>query len=385
MKKIIWFVICMMLCSNLYAAAANDYYVDPAAGTDDMPGGTIVDPWASIQYALDTGITRDATDGDQINLKAGTSDTASAPIDVEGTYGNPTNTAPLIIRGYTSAADDGGIGVIDGGAAASIMNDVSTDSMVWKDLQLTNTGANVILNIDNNHSFENVEFDNASGDGVLLDVGNSIINCYFHNIGGDGLQTLSSTLVMNCYFVNGDNDFTSAIVMSGGDSSITLFNIINVDAASNGIEFGNEDTVIGNTIYSAAGSGTGILPTDATIHPFLIMNNYVEGFSDGGVGIEVSADDSVRIYGNNVAYGNNDDYDLSGDIHITVGTDDTLSSSNLTNAGGADFSMGTDAKVKADALYTTFKGSSTDNYLDKGAAQREEAGAGGETSSAFAE
>ena len=93
--------------------ALTNYFVDPAAGSDDTGDGSIGTPWASVQHALDS-ITRDATNGDQVNIKSGTADVLAATLDLT-TYGTPTATAPLVLRGYTSAANDGGVGVLSGG------------------------------------------------------------------------------------------------------------------------------------------------------------------------------------------------------------------------------------------------------------------------------
>ena len=51
-------------------AALTQYYVDPAINANSGTG-TIGDPYGDLQYALNT-LTRDPTDGDQINVKATT-------------------------------------------------------------------------------------------------------------------------------------------------------------------------------------------------------------------------------------------------------------------------------------------------------------------------
>ena len=89
------------------ASTLTNYYVDPGSGSDVTGTGTVGSPWASVQHALDN-ITRDATNGDQINIKAGTADVLSSPLTL-ATYGTTSATAPLSFRGYTSAAEDGGV------------------------------------------------------------------------------------------------------------------------------------------------------------------------------------------------------------------------------------------------------------------------------------
>ena len=64
------------------ASTLTNYYVDPGSGSDVTGTGTVGSPWASVQHALDN-ITRDATNGDQINIKAGTADVLSSPAPSE--------------------------------------------------------------------------------------------------------------------------------------------------------------------------------------------------------------------------------------------------------------------------------------------------------------
>lgn len=98
--------------------APENYYVDAVDGSD-LNAGTSPgegNAWATLQHALDT-ITPDA-DGDQINIKGTQSHSPGLP-DPQAwelsDYGTPTQHAPLIIRGYTSTANDGGIATINEG------------------------------------------------------------------------------------------------------------------------------------------------------------------------------------------------------------------------------------------------------------------------------
>lgn len=89
--------------------AITEYYIDPAIDANSGTG-TIGDPFGDLQYALDT-VTRDGTNGDRFNVKAGTAEVLTAALSL-ATYGTPTEAAPLVIQGYTSAAggDAGGRG-----------------------------------------------------------------------------------------------------------------------------------------------------------------------------------------------------------------------------------------------------------------------------------
>ena len=98
-------------------AQPSETYVDPSiAGASGA--GTVGDPYGDLQHALDT-MTRDATNGDRINIKAGTDEILAGVIDLT-TYGTPSSAAHLVFQGYTSAAGDGGIGGIDANAGAAV-------------------------------------------------------------------------------------------------------------------------------------------------------------------------------------------------------------------------------------------------------------------------
>ena len=83
---------------------------DPTDVKCTQAAGTALLPFHTVQGALDL-TTRNATDGDRINVKAGTADTLNATLSYT-TYGTPVSGAILIIQGYTSTAGDGGIGEI---------------------------------------------------------------------------------------------------------------------------------------------------------------------------------------------------------------------------------------------------------------------------------
>ena len=99
--------------------APTNYYVDAVDGNNSNLGTSPGEgnAWESLGYALNN-ITPDA-DGDQINIKGTQSYNSSSPVPSFAwelsDYGTPTQHAPLIIRGYTSTANDGGIATISEG------------------------------------------------------------------------------------------------------------------------------------------------------------------------------------------------------------------------------------------------------------------------------
>ena len=97
--------------------AGTEYYVDYSAGTDDLAAGrgdTDGDPWQTLKYAIETGITRNSSTGDRINLKGNVTHTVAATASLSDYVVSASEAAPLLIQGYTSAANDGGIAYLAG-------------------------------------------------------------------------------------------------------------------------------------------------------------------------------------------------------------------------------------------------------------------------------
>ncbi|MBK9219293.1 MAG: hypothetical protein IPL70_13265 [Uliginosibacterium sp.] len=120
-------------------AAPSQYYVDYGAGNDTTGNGTSGTPWKTIQTAVNT-VTRDATNGDQININAGTAQVLAAALSLT-TYGAPGATSPLILRGYTASSGDGGVGEIDCNGT-SMFASSSLRYIVLSDLKIHNFGNN---------------------------------------------------------------------------------------------------------------------------------------------------------------------------------------------------------------------------------------------------
>lgn len=361
-------------------AAPNNYFVRPVNGSDAADGLSHANAWKTIDHALDTsggGITRDTTDGDRINVNSEGDDVLSAALDIDGggRYGNPTANAPLIIQGYTSAPEDGGIGGISGGGSVSVINDNVVDGVILIDMHLHNCGSAVIVLVDNDCRVINCELNNTSGRGFEGDFASIIINSHFHDIGDTGVW-LADGVVYHCFFKNGAKDFGRAIAQDSTGATCIVANIISVDGSSDGIKFGTHAFVLNNIVYSNGGTGEGLSARFGNENSSAVLNNFIEGFSGtGGNGIEIVTGVLVALYGHNKFYNNTVDETLSGDILTNLGNNDVLGSSPLTNPSSDDFTVST--LLKALGYPSSFKGASTSQFLDVGAAQREEAGGGG--------
>lgn len=351
------------------------YYVNPAIAADSGTG-TIGDPYGDLQYALNT-VTRDATNGDQFNVKAGTSEILAAALSWT-TYGTPAATAPCIIRGYTSAANDGGVGVVSGNGSVACINSSSLGHIKLADMRFTNSGSAVIITLGSNIILLNCEVDTSTGSGVVVSSGITMLNCYIHNTGGSGFQAANNSIVLAAFntFRNETNDFTQAINAQGG---AFLFNLIDIDGASHGININSSNPqVLFNSVFSNGGTGVGIRNSSSSHSAIVIINNTVQGFSGvGGIGIQVAGQNADAI-GYNLAYNNTTNYSITGDVNINLGNNDTAGSSPFTDAANDDFDPIAGLLASYPSFPTTWKGyASTQQNLIRMAAQYAAGGAAG--------
>jgi len=363
-------------------ANPTEHYVDPAIAADSG-AGTIGDPYGDLQYALNRqGIdyTRDATNGDRFNVKTGTDEILSAALSV-ATYGTPSNNAPLVIQGYTSAAGDGGIGGISGNGSVAVFNSSTLDGIVLKDMHLHNCGAATVVTLDDWIVIDNCEIDNTTGSGIIIDDNGTITNCHIHNCGTRGIDCDVGCHVEGNYLQNGTNDFTIAITTTFETNCSIYRNIISIDGATTGIEFGNGTIVAHNSILHTAGSGTGkgiLVNSSAGTFQRGVHSNIVEGFGGaGGVGIDTSPNTAWNypivarnaVFDCTTAYSNAD--------HIVVADDnETLSATGFAKSGADTFANRHEYFAPAasgNVLGGAFAGGST---LDKGAVQSSGTGGG---------
>lgn len=259
-------------------AVPNNYYVDPASGSDSTGTGTIGSPWASVQHAANN-IIKDTTNSDQINVKAGSADVLSATLNVSS-YA-PDNKNPLIIRGYTSAANDGGQGEIDGNGGQ--IN--SSAYVAWIDMKLGNQGSSNLSGI----AAQNCEISGSTS----TSFGGSIINwynCYLHDIAGISVGGIN---FHGCYIEEGDTiPFSSSngALYFGNSNARIINNILILKSTNiNGFHTQRErNYFVNNTIFSVnASTASGLLLGDTQYCRYTtVANNIVEGFSGtGGKGI----------------------------------------------------------------------------------------------------
>lgn len=363
-----------------------DYYVDPGA-TVDTGDGSIGSPWGprtggkcAVQHALDT-ITRDTTNGDQINVKAGTADTLNAALTLTS-YGVPASSQPIILRGYTSAANDGGIGEVDGAATYVIMDAGTSDATHFIDMKMGNCGSAQILNLDNWSQVINCElYGSSNAIAILTSSYCSFINCYIHTI-------TSATTVISV--VSGGNfhrnyvegGATTDRIFYSSTSSMYSENVLVVNSTDGvGIMLSSYGAMVqGNVIYSTVASTKGgIEGFNTNAYGHCVINNIIEGFSGtGGAPVKWAAGTRPQsVMGGNVFYNNDTDAMVGGEGFLTyLGNDVIATASPFTAAGSGDFTPTSEAQ--AVNAFPIVNGLPTKtSYKDSGAYQVENAGGGG--------
>lgn len=357
-------------------AGLTHYYIDPASGNDTTGDGTIGTPWKTLSKSLTT-ITRDGVNGDQINVRDSAADTLTVVSPLSTYAAAATRDAPLFIRGYTTAANDGGVGILDGGGTVSIFSDTVFDSLTLIDLEMRNSGSAVVVKLDDDSRIYRCYIHDTTGNGIELDFDGVVSGCRIGDIGGIGVQVFGGE-VSKCYLFNSTKDFSAAIQKGFSDDTVMRIshNFVNIDGASSGILFDEGTIVRANDVFSNAGTGTGIGPRSTDEECVEITNNLVSGFSGaGGKGIDISADDSVQIYGFNHVYDCTTEYIEAGDIYCDLGDNETGSSPVYASAP-TDFSKQDVGNIIAGAFPKSFTSGPT-THIDKGYAQKQQSAGGG--------
>lgn len=361
------------------------YYVDYSGGNDTTGNGTSGAPWKTIQKALDAAT--EGADGTQINLRANAAHVTAAALDrttYVATNGALSISQPIIFRGYTSTADDGGQATITVGGNYRLFAATNYDFQWLVDLNIDgHTGALV--------------------DTVYLGSSAVVSRCKITGAGQYKLRVTNNCVVVNCYISGSEFSATTSYCIYANSASIVYGNWINMAGHNVGIFAGTTVSVIGNvivnqtagesaravaagtsalvlgnTIYSNAGTGEGIA-FDSPVENGMAINNLVVGFSGtGGDGI-INGSGLGNLVFHNALY-NNTTGVTAGDIGLSEGND-TLAGNPFADAAGGDFDInGTIAGLTEDAWPQSWPGltTATAPKAEKGAVQAG-AGAGGAT------
>lgn len=348
--------------------AIANYYVDPLNGSDSTGTGASGAPWKSTQKALNT-ITQ-GTSGDQINIKNTADDVLAATLSL-ATYGTVTSAKPLIFSGYTSAANDGGIGGISGNSGGFTILTSANPGIFFKAMHLHHCGASAILNLSGgNNNVENCEIDHSTS-GVAVTCA-SLFYCYFHDISGTTAASVSNALY---------NYFNVAATTAALIGSQLQENAIVVSVAGGvGIRLTGGGIAERNSVYNSA-SGTAAGIQDNAANNVSVVDNVIEGWSGaGGKGLQLTGLASLRA--GNRAFNCATGFSV-GVVIDDYGTDVVPGSSDFNNASGGDLTLvpgsGARSTPGTPATYPgTYKGQTYKSYRDKGAFQSQPGGGGGD-------
>lgn len=377
-------------------AKPTDYYVADAGngGSDSNNGTTPGTPWLTIEKALGaTGITRNATNGDRINVAGapGTPVVLAAPLDVTVNYGTPNEGAPLVIQGYSGTgggAGDGGIGSIDCNAGA--MFAATYSGIMLADLDIFNGGSSTLVVVGTYGILDRCNVHGTTGTGVNLNGGEAhCINSEIYDCGAVGITAATGSSILFNRLRNGPtNNFVSAITGQQAQGFI-MFNTIqlgNSGGGSNGMLIGYGMSAMYNSIWSNAGTGKGISRnTGGAGQSQFLVNNIVDGFSGGGgIGFGGGATGMVSaklIHGN---YLSNCATNISiADEWISRGVGSNPRSANTDGGTTAPFTSPSTGDFTPLAAVTDLLNSwppsvaGQVNYLWKGAVQPQVTGGGG--------
>lgn len=322
--------------------ALTNYFVDPAINADSGTG-TSGDPFGDLQYGLNT-VTRDATNGDQFNIKAGTAEVLAATLTL-ATYGTPAESAPLVFRGYTSAANDGGTAEINCNGFGLWTSSIYMQ-VYYNNLRIHSFGDNNgVVHANGAAYMVNCEIDKGAStpSAKTLILGVTCHRCYIHDAGTNGSGAQYSNL-HNC--------FVSNCVYGTQWCASVMGNLVLMTANGTGIECGTDGTtVISNAIYSSvANTGVGInISSAAGVTRGTVLNNLIVGFSGaGGRGIAATSD--VAIAGYNAFYNNTTNKSLARSLIFDLSGDVTLAANPFTDAANGDFSLTDAAKTALRSL-----------------------------------
>ena len=373
-------------------ATYTNYFVDPTVASDGG-SGTLGSPWTRadgqvVQYAADN-ITPDAVNGDCIHVKVGTPHTNWSAAFDSTTY-IPTTGKPLTIRGYNSAAEDGGICDLNLGGNALFAATTYSD-IKFIDCEIHNFGTNQL------HGQDRIAF----------------INCHIHDCNYTGNYSFDlnqSSLLLNCYIEDMDGSVAVGGVILGGYSSVVgcfikgasnrplLTNSIGCNVIGNIVKVNNTGSYgiwlnastqlcIGNSVYnSTAGTTCGIYVAQSSSLSTNILDNIIEGWSGGGTAAAIWSYPSQRatILRGNRAYNCTSLFRTGYDDGILVEDNSTLAASAFTDPSSDDFTVSDEVKGAGSTTYIGGTNiTSTPNYTDTGAAQREEAAGGGGSGTTF--
>ncbi len=338
---------------------------------------------ASTRLTNNNGGTGDAQAGWILRMESGHSETTASRWDV---------------RTANSSTANGAI-IIEGVAGAAVMPVITTSSdvvtrngyTILRNFALTNTGTNNPFIVANAGSgscrIEGMKLTGAAGTGTIIAlgsgyqlIGNTILN------GTTGVTAGQNTQILNNVISGGSSD---GISRSGDCSGIMIAGNIIKAMGGDGIDITQTRTdgfasysIVGNTINGCTGSGIQISGDNEALRATTILNNILS--NNGAYGLKFVDSETVTnlqargiiVLGNNTFNNSSGDY-LPADVGDLYQQGDSGLDPQFVSTT-TDLSIGTNLKAqgypKAGSQLIGGQGSplTTYNYVDPGAAQRQE-------------
>ena len=198
--------------------AGDEYYVDASGGSDLNAGTSDAAAWQTINHAISTGIPGvgyNTTDGVRLNIKSNADHVITTPLTSGGTLYAQLNggsawssAAGFIIQGYTSTANDGGVGTIVNNCGGSVrfIEDSLSDYWSMFDLHVKTGTSSRLIRMDRNCFHMDCAFTDgataSTGDVIYTNVNSSFFRCYFQLAGA----MRYSPKFVNCVFANNSSN-----------------------------------------------------------------------------------------------------------------------------------------------------------------------------------
>jgi hypothetical protein len=377
--------------------AITNYYVRATNGVDAAGGGTThMTAYKTPQFALDDigGTHGQGAQGDQINICATTAEGANVlagSLSI-ATYGTPTTIRPLVLRGYTAVANDGGVGEINCGGN-TMWAATTYDHIYLKHLELhTFNAADIGIALDQYCVLDECEVHRGASAPVnkwlvVMRAVSKVIKSYIHDPGEQG-----TCLYLSSYSCLAENNFIDTgaaatavgISLSAPMGSSAVGNIVRCGATGAiGIYHSSNGPALiaGNVVTNlTAGTVQGIYAgATAGQQGGPVLNNIVCGWSGAG-GVGIAAAGSILALGYNAFYNNTAAYSVAGNAVLDETAHDVvLAADPFVDAANGNFALTDAAKLalRSAGWPASYLGANTDPHITIGAVQYGAAEAGG--------
>jgi hypothetical protein len=248
---------------------------------------------------------------------------------------------PLVFRGYTSTAGDGGVGIIDGNGGAIINGG---NHIHWRDMELRNGGSSTLISTGASCSIRRCRIADTSGIGVSFGTANCLVTeCEITDCGEGVVAAANQQVIANNYFRFGSTrNFTNAVKTTSTGLVVCERNIFSMGTSGTAVFVDATGLrMISNSVLANGSTGAGVvLNSIARAGNLVVVNNIIEGFSgSGGRGFSWINTTTVPLqYSHNAAYNNATNYHQVGDFSAVEDIDnEVLSASPFAKSGSDTF------------------------------------------------